>query len=147
MDITADSPLDELAATRERLRRAWQARKPDLAHRRADLLRLRMLITVRQGRIKPFGALRGQNGLMDRFAARVQKRSRGAARWRAIVGHCDAGDEAAELAAALRERMPGLETVWVTECGPALGCHAGPGTVVVGLQSLPDDASDAPVPT
>ena len=41
MDITADTPLHELAATRERLRRAWQARKPDLAQRRADLLRLR----------------------------------------------------------------------------------------------------------
>ena len=51
------------------------------------------------------------------------------------------------LAELLRERMPGLETVWVTECGPALGCHAGPGTVVVGLQSLTDDASDTPVPT
>ncbi|WP_206862574.1 coniferyl aldehyde dehydrogenase [Lysobacter changpingensis] len=41
MDITADTPLDELAATRERLRAAWQARKPDRAQRRADLLRLR----------------------------------------------------------------------------------------------------------
>ncbi|HEY0502730.1 MAG TPA: aldehyde dehydrogenase family protein, partial [Lysobacter sp.] len=41
MDITADTPLDELAATREQLRRAWQARKPDLAQRRGDLVRLR----------------------------------------------------------------------------------------------------------
>ena len=41
MDITADTPLDELAATRERLRAAWQARKPDHAQRRADLVRLR----------------------------------------------------------------------------------------------------------
>ncbi|WP_396616350.1 coniferyl aldehyde dehydrogenase [Lysobacter soli] len=41
MDITADTPLNELTATRERLRAAWQARKPDYAQRRADLVRLR----------------------------------------------------------------------------------------------------------
>ncbi|MFC3550708.1 coniferyl aldehyde dehydrogenase [Lysobacter cavernae] len=39
--MTADTPLDELTATRERLRRAWQARKPDYAQRSADLARLR----------------------------------------------------------------------------------------------------------
>jgi len=41
MDILADTPLADLAATRERLRTAWQARKPDYAQRRADLIRLR----------------------------------------------------------------------------------------------------------
>ncbi|MET3928462.1 coniferyl-aldehyde dehydrogenase [Lysobacter sp. OAE881] len=41
MDITADTPLNELAATRDRLRAAWQARKPDYTQRRADLVRLR----------------------------------------------------------------------------------------------------------
>ncbi|SDZ27028.1 coniferyl-aldehyde dehydrogenase [Lysobacter sp. yr284] len=41
MDILADTPTADLAATRERLRTAWQARKPDYAQRRADLLRLR----------------------------------------------------------------------------------------------------------
>ncbi|KWS05878.1 Aldehyde dehydrogenase [Lysobacter capsici AZ78] len=41
MDILADTPVTDLPATRERLRTAWQARKPDLAQRRADLTRLR----------------------------------------------------------------------------------------------------------
>ncbi|MEI2453260.1 coniferyl aldehyde dehydrogenase [Lysobacter firmicutimachus] len=41
MDILADTPIADLAATRERLRTAWQARKPDYAQRRADLIRLR----------------------------------------------------------------------------------------------------------
>ncbi|MFD0739556.1 coniferyl aldehyde dehydrogenase [Lysobacter koreensis] len=41
MDITADATPAELAATRERLRAAWQARKPDYAQRRGDLERLR----------------------------------------------------------------------------------------------------------
>jgi coniferyl-aldehyde dehydrogenase len=47
MDITADTPLDELAATRDQLRRAWLARKPDLRQRRADLMRLRDVFRAR----------------------------------------------------------------------------------------------------
>lgn len=49
MDITADTPLDELAATREQLRRAWQAHKPDRAQRRGDLERLRDAFRARIG--------------------------------------------------------------------------------------------------
>ncbi|WP_342316586.1 coniferyl aldehyde dehydrogenase [Lysobacter sp. FW306-1B-D06B] len=49
MDITADTPLDELATTRDGLRRAWLARKPDFAQRRADLLRLRKAFRERIG--------------------------------------------------------------------------------------------------
>ncbi len=41
MDIAADTPAAELQPTLERLRAAWQARKPDLEQRRADLQRLR----------------------------------------------------------------------------------------------------------
>ena len=41
MDIAADTPTTDLQPTLERLRAAWQARKPDLAQRRADLQRLR----------------------------------------------------------------------------------------------------------
>ncbi|SBV35913.1 putative coniferyl aldehyde dehydrogenase [uncultured Stenotrophomonas sp.] len=41
MDNTATTPVPELRPTLERLRAAWQARKPDRAQRSADLLRLR----------------------------------------------------------------------------------------------------------
>ena len=39
--MNADTPASELQPTLERLRAAWQARKPDYAQRSADLLRLR----------------------------------------------------------------------------------------------------------
>ncbi|HTL15076.1 MAG TPA: aldehyde dehydrogenase family protein, partial [Thermomonas sp.] len=41
MDSAADTPTAELTPTLDRLRAAWQARKPDLAQRRGDLRRLR----------------------------------------------------------------------------------------------------------
>ncbi len=113
-------------------------RLPPIVKRVADLFGLTLLLTARGGKVKPFRALRGRRRLAERFADVVARNARGAARWRAIVGHCDAPDEAAVLAAALRERIAGLTTVWVTETGPAIGVHAGPGTLVVGLQ--PDDS-------
>ena len=41
MDTAADTPTTELRPTLDRLRAAWQARKPDAAQRRDDLKRLR----------------------------------------------------------------------------------------------------------
>ena len=41
MDAAADTPIAELTPTLERLRTAWQQRKPDHAQRRGDLQRLR----------------------------------------------------------------------------------------------------------
>ncbi|MFT4179317.1 MAG: coniferyl aldehyde dehydrogenase [Thermomonas sp.] len=41
MDAFADTPVSDLAPTLQRLRDAWQARKPDYAQRRNDLQRLR----------------------------------------------------------------------------------------------------------
>src|SRR5688572_10286170 len=60
MDITADTPLDELATTHAALRRAWQARRPDHAQRRADLLRLRE--AFRAGLPAMDAAIRGDFG-------------------------------------------------------------------------------------
>jgi DegV family protein with EDD domain len=112
-------------------------RLPAIVKRIADLFGLTLLVTARGGKVKPFRPLAGGRNLPERFAGVVARKARGAARWRAIVGHCDAPDDAAALAAALRERIAGLHTVWVTETGPAIGAHAGPGSLVVGLQ--PDD--------
>lgn len=47
MDAAADTPLTELRPTLERLRVAWDARKPDLAQRRSDLQRLRAAFAQR----------------------------------------------------------------------------------------------------
>ena len=114
-------------------------RLPPIVKRVADLFGLTLLVMARGGKVKPFRALRSGRHLPERFADVIARKARGATRWRAIVGHCDAPDDAATLAAALRERIPGLRTVWLTESGPAIGAHAGPGTLVVGLQ--PDEAA------
>lgn len=92
--------------------------------------------------IKPDGRLAVAGGLIARtrapeaFARYVAKRAKGAAGWRLIVGHCDALEDGQRVLVALRERLPVVEAHLV-EVGPAVGAHAGPGTLVVGLQPAP----------
>lgn len=109
-------------------------RMPAFAEKLARWFGLTVLIANREGLVKPFSALLGRNRLVERFAASVARRIPAHTGCRALVGHCDAGDDAALLAGALREVLPALGKVWVVEMGPAIGCHAGPGSLVVGMQ-------------
>jgi fatty acid-binding protein DegV len=92
--------------------------------------------------IKPDGRLSIAGGLFARrrapeaFARYIGKRTPPAPGWRLIVGHSDAPADGERLLAALRERLPVVEAHLV-EVGPAVGAHAGPGTLVVGLQPAP----------
>ncbi|AND68879.1 hypothetical protein ATSB10_14250 [Dyella thiooxydans] len=85
------------------------------------------------GKLGVVGGLFGRQRLVERFAGYIARRLPADARWRVIVGHCDAAVEGAALLDALRERLPCRES-WLVETGPAIGAHAGPGTLVVSVQ-------------
>jgi DegV family protein with EDD domain len=87
------------------------------------------------GRLKPYSALFGQRRLPERFAASVVRQAPKGQRWRLIVGHCDAADDAAALLAELRRRLD-IAEAWQVETGPAVGAHAGPGALVACLQPV-----------
>ncbi len=109
-------------------------RMPAIAEKIARWFGLTVLIRDKQGLVRPFSALLGKDRLVERFAATVARRIPAHGACRAVVGHCDASEDAAKLAAALREALPQLGKVWVVETGPAIGVHAGPGSLVVGVQ-------------
>jgi DegV family protein with EDD domain len=85
------------------------------------------------GKLSVAGALLGQSRVPERFARYVERRLPRTAQWRIMVGHCDAPAEAEALLAALRQRLP-ISRDWLVETGPAIGAHAGPGTLVVAAQ-------------
>ncbi len=87
------------------------------------------------GRLGVVGGLFGRGRLIERVAGYIARRLSGRARWRVIVGHCDAAGEGVALLAALRARLP-CEESWLVETGPAIGAHAGPGTLVVSVQPV-----------
>jgi len=80
-------------------------------------------------------ACRCRRDVPRRFAAYIARRLPRGRRWRVLVGHCDCRDDGAALLAALRERLDATEG-WLVEAGPAIGAHAGPQALVVGLQEI-----------
>ena len=101
----------------------------------ARLLHMRPII-----RSGPDGRLRGAGGVFSRrgngarFARWLLRRLDADAGWRILVCHCDNPVEGAALLDALREGLPHHDGAWLMEAGSAIGVHAGPGALVVGLQ-------------
>ncbi|MDI1254114.1 DegV family protein [Thermomonas sp.] len=88
------------------------------------------------GLLKLVGGLFARRKAADAFAHYLTKRVPKVAGWRLIVGHADALADGERLFAALHERLP-VVAGHLVEVGPAIGTHAGPGTLVVGLQPAP----------
>lgn len=89
------------------------------------------------GRLTVAGGLFARRRAPEAFARYVARRAGPApAGWRVVVGHADAPTDGERLLAALRARLPVAEAHLV-EVGPVVGAHAGPGTLVVGVQPAP----------
>jgi hypothetical protein len=100
------------------------------------MIRAHVRVEDAKGRIKPRGLhLGGRSRALTGFVRHIARHWRDQQKVRAIIAHCDADAEARSVLQKLRESLPGLSSAWVVACGPALGAHAGPGTVVVGLQA------------
>jgi hypothetical protein len=89
-----------------------------------------------EGLLKLTGGLFARRHAADAFARYLARRVPRADGWRLIVGHADARADGERLFAALHERLP-VAAGHLVEVGPAIGAHAGPGTLVVGLQPAP----------
>ena len=74
------------------------------------------------------GGLWGHDRLPERFARTIARR------YRLIVGHCDCAGDAERVAAVLRARVRGIDRMWIVDTGSAIGTHAGPGALVIGVQ-------------
>ena len=89
------------------------------------------------GRLKVAGGLIARGRAPEGFARYVARRAGAAADgWRLVVGHADAAGDGERLLAALQARLA-VSEAHLVEVGPAVGAHAGPGTLVVGLQPAP----------
>lgn len=112
----------------------------------ADLLRVTpVLRTTPDGRVSSGGILPGRKNPLKRFASYIRKHAPAADRVRIAIGHAQCPDDAEALAQLLRERFPGAAGINITTLGSALGVHAGPGALVVGVQRFvnPEDYADS----
>ncbi len=99
--------------------------------------------------IKPDGRLAVTGGLFARrnapgaFARHLARRVSPLVSWRVIVGHAAAAEDAERLLSALHQRLA-ITEAYLVEVGPAIGAHAGPGTLLVGMQPAPTPVSATP---
>lgn len=115
-------------------------RVPAIVGKIAHALGLNVILrTLPDGRISAGGGLFGSARLRSRFARFVIRRTRfdhKNEQLRVLVGHGGLLEEGRQLANDLTARLPtgSVEFCAVTDMGPAIGVHGGPGTLIVAIQ-------------
>jgi DegV family protein with EDD domain len=114
-------------------------RVPAITKALADRLHITpVLRTTKEGAIKARGILPGRRNRLPKFAQFIARRIPRDRPLRISIGHAVCRDEAEELEALLKSRVPGIRGCSVTSLGSAVGVHGGPGTLVVGTQECLD---------
>jgi hypothetical protein len=111
-------------------------------------LAVKPVLHVQDGRVVPLEKVRTSARAMNRLVQRgVEAAGQGPVS--VAVHHLAAPERAERLAAEIRERLPQLRELHVSELGAAIGAHVGPGAVgivVAPFRQEPDDKtySDRP---
>jgi DegV family protein with EDD domain len=104
-------------------------------------LAVKPILHVKDGRVVPLEKVRTTARANSRLVQRaVEAAGDGAVS--VAVHHLAAGERAERLATELRERLPALRELHVSELGAAIGAHVGPGAVGVVVAPFwkePDD--------
>ncbi len=103
----------------------WLARK----------LRLNpVLANTVDGHLTARGVIPGRQQAVARFARWLLRRMDRRRVYRVLISHADALDDARRLRELLLTGHPEVDACWIEEASPAVGVHAGPGALIVGLQ-------------
>lgn len=104
-------------------------------HWLAGKLRLNpVLANTVDGRLTARGVIPGRAGAVKRFARYLTRRMDKRQTYRILISHTDAEADARRLRELLLTSHPEVDACWVEEASPAVGVHAGPGSLIVGLQ-------------
>lgn len=87
-----------------------------------------------RGRLGLAGVLFGRQNRTLRFANFLLRKLDPARRYRILIGHCDCADQGELLRDDLIKRVTAIERIEVVDAGSGIAAHAGPGSLVVGVQ-------------
>lgn len=106
-------------------------------------LAVKPVLHVREGRVEPLEKVRTSARALNRLVQRAAEAAEGRPA-SVAVHHLAAPERADRLAADLRERLPGLRELHVSELGAAIGAHVGPGAVGIVVATSTSDTSATP---
>ena len=100
----------------------------------ARALRLNPILTASpEGVLVARGVIAGRRKAVEKFARYLLRRMDTGATYRVIISHTDAEADAKDLRRRILAGHPQVDACWVVEASPAVGAHAGPGTLIAGM--------------
>lgn len=94
------------------------------------LMKIKPVLHVdNEGRLIPMEKVMGRRKAMAAIVDRLAERYDGTVKT-VFISHGDAQEEAAQVAAMIKEKLPDVET-HMNEIGPVIGAHSGPGTLAI----------------
>ena len=106
-----------------------------------ELLHIKPILSIKEGEVLPVKRVRGNRKAFLEFAAAFEADTHDSPDLRVGIAHADAPEKADALAEMVRRTRPQAQLEIVTELGPVVGAHAGPGTV--GFFWFEDSDSDS----
>ena len=106
-----------------------------------ELLHIKPILSIKEGEVLPVKRVRGNRKAFLEFAAAFEADTHDSPDLRVGIAHADAPEKAEALAEMVRLTRPQAQLEIVTELGPVVGAHAGPGTV--GFFWFEDSDSDS----
>jgi DegV family protein with EDD domain len=94
-----------------------------------ELLKVKPILTIRNGEVLPLKRVRGNRRAFQEFVDAFEAGSDDIPELRTAIAHADAPERAEALTTMVRRTRPEAQLELVTPLGPVLGTHAGPGTV------------------
>jgi fatty acid kinase fatty acid binding subunit len=94
-----------------------------------ELLHIKPILSIEEGEVLPVKRVRGNRKAFLEFASVFEAGTHDSPALRVGIAHAEAPERAEALAQMVRRTRPQAELEIVTELGPVVGAHAGPGTV------------------
>ena len=104
----------------------------------ANFFRINPIITFKEEGIKTIGITFGNNNKADKFKKFVEAKIPVNQNFRLGIAHTQMKIFASKWSKDLQKRF-GVDNVVLTEVGPALGVHSGPGSLIFAIQILDDN--------
>ena len=92
-----------------------------------------VLANTPKGTLGACGVIAGRSNTVERFARYLLKRMDAETVYRVMISHTNARHDAKRLREMLLDGHPKVDACWLEDASPAIGVHAGPGSLLVGL--------------
>ena len=115
-------------------------RLPAWVKKIADFLRIRPILTTKDNgkmsaKMSAAGILKGTKRIPEKLSAFILNKMEQNKKYNILIGHCNTVKDGQKLLDLIKKGNPNINSIELIEIGCALGVHAGPGSLAVGLQS------------